>query len=320
MKVENGIVRDLLTIKINPSYSVSYLKNSRQGVSKSINAKQWFEHLKEITELGPNSTKNNDPPKDHKPNGFLSAKAAQRLRLAIEWMYLLTPKKQIFVRESNKRFYFFINFITLTLSEKQKHNDNYIKQHLLQPFLYWMQRNYTKAYVWRAESQANGNIHFHITTDCFIHWKAIRLKWNKLLSKNKYIRVMQNGSHDNNPNSIDVHGVKNTSRVAWDMCKYISKNDKERRLIEGRLWACSEFLSNITCDIDEFCGEDFNEVCKFFSQAGKTIKNDFCSLHKHGNLKFTNNPTYIKNQFNLLKEKTKSYFCQQTFYEINSLN
>ena len=56
-----------------------------------------------------------------------------------------------------------MKFITLTLSDVQAHTDDSIKEHMLQPFLYWLQRYYNCSYVWKAETQINGNIHFHIT-------------------------------------------------------------------------------------------------------------------------------------------------------------
>jgi hypothetical protein len=45
------------------------------------------------------------------------------------------------------------------------------------------------AYVWKAESQDNGNIHFHIVTNIFIDHKIIREAWNRIIEKFGYIEA-----------------------------------------------------------------------------------------------------------------------------------
>src|SRR5690554_5071199 len=60
-------------------------------------------------------------------------------------------------------------FITLTLSSKQVHDDNFIKRNLLNNFIIYMGRKFDmKNYLWKAEKQKNGSIHFHIVTDVYI--------------------------------------------------------------------------------------------------------------------------------------------------------
>lgn len=224
-----------------------------------------------------------------------SGQSAKRLQQAINWMLLFALPKRVFSKKSwiNKAgkvchsFSFKLSFITLTLSSEQKHSDTYIKEHMLQPFLLWMQRNYKASYVWKSEAQLNGNIHFHITTDVFIHWKSIRAKWNNIQQKHGYIKTFQEGIHNEDPNSIDVHCVKNEKDVAKYLATYCSKKssitEKDwekiqrlnitpqfcwciydpklppqaqnktwyRRIITGRLWGCSEALSKIKCFLDE---------------------------------------------------------------------
>ena len=58
-------------------------------------------------------------------------------------------------------------FLTLTLPAPQaSHTDNDIKRKVLTPFIQELQRVYgVELYLWRAETQANGNIHFHLVLD-----------------------------------------------------------------------------------------------------------------------------------------------------------
>ncbi|GAH86291.1 unnamed protein product, partial [marine sediment metagenome] len=42
-------------------------------------------------------------------------------------------------------------------------------------------------YVWRAEKQENGNIHFHFIVDNFIPWNELRNTWNRIQQNLGYI-------------------------------------------------------------------------------------------------------------------------------------
>ena len=51
-------------------------------------------------------------------------------------------------------------------------------------------------YVWKAELQKNQNIHFHLTTNIFIHHATIRTLWNNCINRLGYISEYQ--SHFSN--------------------------------------------------------------------------------------------------------------------------
>src|SRR5438552_841266 len=103
--------------------------------------------------------------------GYLSITSVSKLRAALNWMMLFSEKKFVYNKEQKKGYHFKLNFITLTLSDIQFHPDRFIKRKMLDPFLKWLVRVHNcKNYVWKAETQDNGNIHFHITTNKFIHW------------------------------------------------------------------------------------------------------------------------------------------------------
>jgi hypothetical protein len=151
-------------------------------------------------------------------------------------------------------------FITLTLSAKQIHSDNIIKRELLNPFLIEIKRQHdVQNYVWRAERQQNGNIHFHLLVDKFLPWHEVRGLWNHLQAKLGYIRAYQQSMREyhrngfkiradllakwplkdqlkaysqgkacgwRNPNSTDIHSVKFISNVAAYVTKYMTKESK----------------------------------------------------------------------------------------------
>lgn len=163
-----------------------------------------------------------------------SMKSQSRLKNGIGWMLLFADKKHVYSKigklnvktgKMQHNFYFKLAFITLTLSDSQMHSDEYIKEHMLQPFLYWLNRYYNSLYVWKAESQLNGNIHFHITIDTFVPWKAVRTKWNKILSKHGYCKVLQDGSNDKGDAATQIKAVLNEKECAKDIGGYMSKKD-----------------------------------------------------------------------------------------------
>src|SRR3972149_9919788 len=81
-----------------------------------------------------------------------------------------------------------ITFITLTLPSNQIHTDNVIKSKCLNQLLIEMSRYHkVEQYIWRAEKQKNGNIHFHILADRYIFWSDIRNRWNRIVNKLGYV-------------------------------------------------------------------------------------------------------------------------------------
>lgn len=149
-----------------------------------------------------------------------------KIRNAVLWMNTLTNDKWIYSRKEKKKFKFRINFITLTLSEKQKISDQVVKDKMLTPFIEWLQRKHdVKMYVWKAEAQLNGNIHFHITIDRFIHWRAIRAKWNSIQIKAGQYNSFLTPDGYEDKNSTDVHSCKNPNEVARYLGGYITKSD-----------------------------------------------------------------------------------------------
>lgn len=204
------------------------------------------------------------------------------MKNAINWLLLAAPKKWVFQKSTSRRFQFKINFITLTLpTADQKHSDTYIKRELLHPFLISMGYSHNlKNYIWKAEVTKNGVIHFHITTDTFVHWKDIRRCWNKQLSRHGYIDEFESKHGHRDPNSTDVHAVKNVKNLGAYMCKYLTKNDKSRRAITGKLWSASNNLSasnKLTIDSFDLPVKEYNSFCNY--KDVKTLHKDFFSLH-----------------------------------------
>lgn len=237
-------------------------------------------------------------------NKIISNKSSKRLRECIEALIYTSKWKHVVVKSNGKTFWYKNNFITLTLSSKQIHSDNYIVTEMLSKFLEaWCKRRAGLLYVWKAEVQDNSNIHFHITTNTFIYWRDLQKRWNKYLSKHGY---------RDNCNSTDVHAVEDKENLAKYLCSYFSKKDLYSKLLKRyhkiyskklilnnreytvlpkkylisikrkltcKLWGCSKLLSNCrsTSDynVDSPADWKFLEVLK---DKGLSIDNDYSSM------------------------------------------
>ena len=199
-------------------------------------------------------------------------------------MVFLSEGKEYYSRKTKKYHKLQLNLITLTLCSKQKHSDQYIQRHMLQPFLKWMIRKGNSLYVWRAETQENGNIHFHITSNKYLEWKSITLKWNHLLQSHGYMKDYLNKHRNQSPNSCDVRGVKKFQKVAAYLSDYMAKKSEGRRLVECKMWGCSEILSQIKITLRE---GDKHTMAAFtlIKQHSRAEKREFCTVNFHDDSK-----------------------------------
>lgn len=204
----------------------------------------------------------------------LSNHSIKRLRKAISYLLFITNEKQIKGKmqvtkvqdfETNyesgpvysDKVRFKLAFITLTLPAKQIHSDEEIKSKLLNQFLIELKTKFQVLdYIWKAEKQENGNIHFHILINRYIHHEKIKTIWNRILEKLGYISAYQLKQQDyfknsfrlsenpkdkrteaaqrkayekskeenwTKPNSTDIHALYKVKNIAAYITKYIAK-------------------------------------------------------------------------------------------------
>lgn len=178
-------------------------------------------------------------------NGYMSPKTRSKVRRFLDaWITSVEVER----RRTSKGRYFRnsrLSFITLTLASSQVHEDNYIKRHMLGRFMVRMQRVYkVRNYFWRAESQQNGNIHFHVMVDRYIHWKLVRQEWNDIQSDYGYIDRFEASYNHRDPNSTDIHGLEKVDDATAYVVKYCCKTEGYRP-IRGRIWGCSDSLREL---------------------------------------------------------------------------
>lgn len=121
-------------------------------------------------------------------NPGLSVNARRKLTKSIAWLTFLSKPVKIAHPTEGYMINHQIAFITLTLPAKQKHTDAAIKSQCLNQFITEMRKYFGMVnYIWKAELQANGNIHFHIVTDTFIDYRHVREIWNRCINKLGYV-------------------------------------------------------------------------------------------------------------------------------------
>lgn len=197
---------------------------------------------------------------------ILSANSKRKMSRALEYLLFFANDKVIPGKAHGKNYHFKIAFITLTLPSKQRHADNEIKSRCLDSFLTEIRKGYSvKNYVWRAENQKNGNIHFHIVIDRFIpHWH-VRNRWNRIVDRLGYVSEFEKIHGHDDPNSTDIHSLKYVNNAQNYLMKYASK-DEENGEIQGRVWGCSESLSGLKGGqliIDSQVNEEINKIANY---------------------------------------------------------
>ena len=248
-------------------------------------------------------------------DGIVSKHAEKRLKKYVNWLIFLAKNKRVYIEDLKTHVNFKINFITLTLPSQQIHSDKEIKERCLNQFLIELTKRWKcKLYLWKAEAQANGNVHFHITCDKYIYYADLRNCWNRIINKLGYVdrytaemsklsadSYIKKYSKDGNkkkllkryengnrvswsePNSTDVHSVHQIRNLAGYLSKYFCDNDKQegRRKIDGNLWYCSQLLSKFNAVQIEDVGCIAEEMSKIWKKFEKNIfSKDFINLIK----------------------------------------
>jgi hypothetical protein len=197
-----------------------------------------------LTENGQPYTRYNSNIKLHKVRNVskLSIQSVRKVKKAIAYMAHLAPEKKIYNPKYCSKFNFKLSFITLTLASRQQHADQEIKGIVLHKFLDFIQKVHkVKNYVWKAERQKNGNVHFHLVIDKYISYEVIREKWNEYQDCLGYISRYYHNEDNNKPipdtmkeyyavNSTDVHSVRKIKDLKRYLIKYMIKPNMHNRM------------------------------------------------------------------------------------------
>lgn len=212
----------------------------------------------------------------------LSKASQKKLKDTVSLLYYLAKPRTVQISSKKFIYNFRLSFITLTLPSQQVHTDVEIKNTCLNNFLNTMRNRFgLKNYVWVSEIQENGNLHFHLVFDLYIHHKAVRYYWNKSLELLGYVSAYRNKMNSlslkeyselrklpvsqvasayyksvkegwSNPPTEQAVTIFNTKNLVNYLAKYVTKNNKDVRQENearaetwGRGWGRSSTLSKI---------------------------------------------------------------------------
>lgn len=179
-------------------------------------------------------------------SGVLCTGTKKRLTRALETMVMCKTRHLV--------------FLTLTIYSPDRNiNAKEAYKRCLGPFLQWMRRHKrVKMYVWKAELQERGQVHYHLTIDNFIDKTEVEQEWNRLQINAGYVdmsRYVEKFGHDVVP-STKIHNVYNETDMVGYLKKQIfgeydaraktyavinefSKDIQNEINIGGKVWDCS---------------------------------------------------------------------------------
>lgn len=179
-------------------------------------------------------------------SGSLSSGARKRLRKAINLFCQATPTKFVSNPYTGARYPFRFGFLTLTIADTAKnHTAAETYKACLEPLIQWLRRTLKiKMYVWVAELQKRGQIHYHMLLPDFVPWQEIRNKWNYYQLRAGYLDGFREKYGHSDPNSIDIHATKKIKNAEQYLSKYLTKGGNVDVPQSGKVWDCSDNLKN----------------------------------------------------------------------------
>lgn len=174
-------------------------------------------------------------------SGTITAHVRRRIKKAVNLLMQISESKLVYNPILFKQVPHRLSFITLTIPDTDVDRDAatcYDK--LLKPFLQWMTKTEgVTTYIWKAELQKRGYVHYHITTPTWLHYRQIKTKWNYLLKKAGMLEKFNSKFNHYNPNSTDVHEVYKVNDLEAYLEKYLSKAHNDESVINSKCWDCS---------------------------------------------------------------------------------
>lgn len=269
----------IINYKIGLNRIVSYRKQNPYRKNENTTNKKIIENFKTENNLFTEIEKT----EIEKTTFKFSKRSIARLKIRLQWFIRQSRFKTIYSKKNKARYNYKLSMITLTLASSQREKDLKNKSYLLNHFLTIMRReNRIKNYIWRAEKQKNGNIHYHIIIDKYIHHSIIKSTWNNILKKAGYIDEFYKKNNHKNPNSTDVHALRNIKNVEGYLIKYMSKDENEENEVQGRNWTCSHGITQNCKDITLTEKDELTDVIEYVIKnipEDRIIKDDFFCIY-----------------------------------------
>ena len=213
------------------------------------------------------------PPSRAGYSGEVTAGTVRRIKQAVDVFLQLSEERKVWNRFLQKDIRFKANFLTLTVSQGRyvpaEEGHEALKvflQHFKRP---WRDGRYSeqiKSYLWKAELQGRGQLHYHLATNSYLDAWEIRRKWNDFQNTRGWLEEFKAKFGHSDPNSTDVHAVYKKADMGRYLSKYLAKGEfidcshmgfpalRTPVTLGGKVWGCSNDLKGkkrFTADMDE---------------------------------------------------------------------
>lgn len=241
-------------------------------------------------------------------NGFMSPATRRKVRTILTtWFNAVQHENHendmVLARSPRK-----LIFITVTLSDAQKHDDKWIKRNMLDRYLVKLQRKFgVQYYFWKAEKQKNGRIHFHIIVDRYISKESIQSEWNEIQRDTGYMDDYFFKNRRYNAPSTQVRQVSPGQKGIDYVLKYVSKNPEDiedaELQIQGRIWGCSSELK----DLKPYSTGEISEIGVYLNKAALNKEINYFD-HDHFQVFYLDVESMLKKRFNSLYMQMHRYY------------
>lgn len=238
-----------------------------------------------------------DLTKVKKYTGKMTTGSKKRIDSAVDILLQRSPERIIYNPITKKRHPFTINFVTLTISARRNIGIREGYEKMLAPWLRKMKRYGVKDYLWKAEYQERGQLHYHVTTNVFINWTIIRNEWNNLQRKNRYLDEYAKKHRHFDANSTDIHAVWKVNDIGAYLGKYLSKENEDNNPLikkeKGKVWDCSKELKQKRFSVIMSHQQEIDVMRMIHDKQIKETRLEHCTIFKLPNPKIILSPSQL---------------------------
>lgn len=231
-------------VQIRKNALIFYDQYQRAGRKKTEGLKRFKSNTTQPTI----TTKSTVPGHETKTtySGSVCLGTSKRIKRTVDILCQLSPPKWAVNPVHGYRFKHSLSFITVTIpGEERRVTPKEGNKILLAPFIRQLRKKHClRTYIWKAEFQKNGQLHYHITTPSIIHYQYIQDNWNNLLSQEGLLKEWSKIHTDRWPPSTQTRSVYKNKDLEWYLAKEISKSIQNNKT-EGKLWDCSKNIRGI---------------------------------------------------------------------------
>ena len=231
-------------------------------------------------------------------------------------------KASLLYTEGKKQYLRCPTMITLTVPS-QRVDDAKFKREILNRIILVFKRKFdVKVYIWKAEAQARGAIHFHFVVDRFCHHYAVRYYWYFILrdydcinkdDQGHYIPVEKHSRICHAKKVSDLDSMEQILSSYFDLrhnedgsLQHKHDRSKKVREIDGKFYGCSDNL--------RYNYLSFADSPKYDAELAKASRKDIQITHSTGISIFN----FINTYYNESSKKWSSKTITNRFFTINN--